>query len=49
MNVSAPHRAQILTPGFTHMGIVAIGDMGDPKNSSAPAKGLYIVEFGSCQ
>lgn len=49
MNVSAQHRKLILTPGFTHLGIVAIGDMGDPKNSSAPARGLYIVDFGSCQ
>jgi len=49
MNVSADHRKLILTPGFTHMGVVAIGDVGEPKNASTPARGLYIVEFGSCQ
>jgi uncharacterized protein YkwD len=49
MNISPPHRAVILTPNFTHIGVVAIGDMADPKSSSFPAKGLYIVDFGSCQ
>ena len=49
MNISAPHRALILTPGFTHIGVVAVGDMADPKAASFPAKGLYIVDFGSCQ
>jgi uncharacterized protein YkwD len=48
MNISPPHRAVILTPNFTHIGVVAIGDMADPKSSSFPAKGLYIVDFGSC-
>jgi uncharacterized protein YkwD len=49
MNISPPHRAVILTPGFTNIGVVAIGDVADPKAASSPAKGLYIVDFGSCQ
>ena len=46
---STGDRALILTPGFTHIGVVAVGDMADPKAASFPAKGLYIVDFGSCQ
>jgi uncharacterized protein YkwD len=48
MNVSATHRALILTPGFTHLGVAALGDIGEPNSSNPPAKGLYLVDFGSC-
>jgi uncharacterized protein YkwD len=48
MNISPQHRAAILTPGFTNVGVVAIGDVADRKAASYPARGLYIVDFGSC-
>jgi uncharacterized protein YkwD len=48
MNVSPPHRALILTPDFTNVGVTAIGDTAILNDPYTP-KGLYIVDFGKCQ
>jgi uncharacterized protein YkwD len=46
MNISPPHRANILKPAHKEVGIAAMGDIG--MSGGGPNKGLYVVDFAAC-